>query len=85
MNNLRSVPYHLRRKMMVSGFTEFIKERKYLTNVTPATIHWHTCAFKWLNTDFPTQKGLKAAVLGAKNRDLGHTPETIPKYSRKRS
>ena len=58
---------------MLDGFAEFIKERKYLTNVTPATIHWYTHSFKWLNTDAPTQEDLKTAVLKMRDKGLKAT------------
>ena len=58
---------------MLSRFEQFIKERKYLTNVTPATIEWYTHAFKWLDTDSPTQDDLRAAVLKMREKGLKAT------------
>jgi hypothetical protein len=63
----------LRRKIMQAGFEKFIKERKYLTNVTPATVEWYTHAFKWLDTDTPSQENLKVAVLKMRARGLKAT------------
>jgi integrase/recombinase XerD len=58
---------------MQAGFEKFIKERKYLANVTPATIHWYTHAFKWLDTDAPSQEDLKAAALKMRAKGLKAT------------
>ena len=32
-------------------FSQFIKERQYLHNVSPATLEWYKHSFKWLRTD----------------------------------
>ena len=45
------------------GFNDFIRERRYLNNVSPDTISWYTHAFKWLPSESPTQDELKATVL----------------------
>lgn len=58
---------------MKAGFENFIKERQYLSNVTPATIEWYTHAFKWLDTDTPSQDDLKAAVLKMREKGLKAT------------
>jgi integrase/recombinase XerD len=44
-------------------FEQFIRERKFLSNVTPATIEWYRDSFKWLPAESPTADELKAAVL----------------------
>jgi hypothetical protein len=33
----------------MSHFDQFIKEKKYLLNVSPATVRWYTHALKWRN------------------------------------
>jgi len=58
---------------MLDQFEKFIKERRYLTNVAETTIQWYTHAFKWLDTDAPTQEDLKAAVLRMRERGLKAT------------
>lgn len=58
---------------MKTGFANFIKERKYLTNVTPATIEWYTHAFKYLENDAPSQDDLKAAVMKMRENGLKAT------------
>ena len=44
-------------------FSQFIRERQYLHNVSPATLEWYKHSFKWLPSEFPTQAELKNAVL----------------------
>jgi len=48
---------------MEARFEQFIRERQYLANVTPATIEWYRNSLKWLRTDSPSQDDLKEAVL----------------------
>jgi integrase/recombinase XerD len=45
------------------GFSQFIRERQYLYNVTPATLAWYQNSLKWLPTETPTQDDLKDAVV----------------------
>lgn len=58
---------------MLPRFEQFIQERKYLANVTEATAQWYTHAFKWLDTDAPTQDDLKAAVMKMRAKGLKAT------------
>jgi integrase/recombinase XerD len=55
------------------GFAQFIRERQYLSNVSPATIEWYTHSFKWLRTESPTQQELKEAVLRMREKGLRAT------------
>src|SRR5271167_1721840 len=55
------------------GFSEFIRERQFLTNVSPSTLEWYKHSFKWLDTDSPTQEDLKAAVLKMRAKGLRAT------------
>jgi integrase/recombinase XerD len=55
------------------SFSQFIRERQYLSNVTPATIEWYSHAFKWLHTDNPSQDELKDAVLRMREKGLKAT------------
>jgi len=57
----------------MNRFTEFIRERRYFHNVTPATISWYTHAFKWLPSESPTQDDLKDAVLQMREKGLKET------------
>jgi len=54
-------------------FSDFIRERQFLTNVSPSTLNWYRCSFKWLDTDAPTQDDLKAAVLKMRAKGLRAT------------
>ena len=58
---------------MHPSFEQFIKERQYLTNVTPLTIEWYVHSFKWLHSDTPTQNELKEAVLRIREKGLKAT------------
>jgi integrase/recombinase XerD len=53
--------------------TEFIKERRYLQNVSPRTVQWYTESFKWLERYCPTevtQEGLNGLVIGMREAGL---------------
>jgi integrase/recombinase XerD len=58
---------------MLPRFQQFIRERQYLTNVSPATIEWYIHAFKWLHTESPSQDELKDAVLRMREKGLKAT------------
>ncbi len=55
------------------GFSDFIRERQFLSNVSPSTLEWYKHSFKWLDTDAPTQDDLKAAVLRMRAKGLRAT------------
>ena len=55
------------------GFNDFIRERRYLNNVSPATISWYTLAFKWLPCESPTQEQLKDTVMIMREKGLKAT------------
>ncbi len=57
----------------MSQFTEFLRERRYLHNVSPATISWYTHALKWLPSESPTQDELKDTVLRMREKGLKET------------
>lgn len=58
---------------MEERFEQFIRERQYLTNVTPATIAWYENSLKWLPTATPTQDDLKDAVIRMRSKGLKAT------------
>ncbi len=68
---------------MLQKFQEFILERQYLHNVTPATVEWHTHNLKWLKTAFlhllqqRTRKQLQETVCAARRRG-----QTVCTYGR---
>ena len=47
----------------MTRFEQFIKERRYLGNVSERSIEWYQQAFKWLPNDNPTEAELKQALL----------------------
>ena len=55
------------------GFNDFIRERRYLNNVSASTISWYTHALKWLPNESPSQNELKDAVLRMREKGLKAT------------
>ena len=55
------------------SFSEFIRERQFLSNVTPATLEWYKHSFKWLRTESPSEHELKDAVLRMREKGLKAT------------
>lgn len=55
------------------SFSAFVRERQFLTNVSPATLEWYTHAFKWLPSESPSQTELKDAVLRMREKGLKAT------------
>jgi hypothetical protein len=51
---------------MEPRFEQFIRERQYLSNVSPATLEWYKHSFKWLRTETPTKEELQEAVMLAR-------------------
>jgi integrase/recombinase XerD len=58
---------------MAASFSQFIRERQYLHNVSPATIEWYKHSFKWLRTESPTEEELKDAVMRMREKALKAT------------
>jgi integrase/recombinase XerD len=58
---------------MEPRFEQFIRERQYLTNVTPTTIEWYRRCLKWLPSECPTQADLRATVLRMRDKGLKDT------------
>ena len=52
------------------GFQQFIRERQFLANVTPATVEWYENSFKWLPSESPTPDELKTAVIRMREKGL---------------
>lgn len=55
------------------SFAQFIKERKYLSNVSPATIEWYEQSFAWLCTESPDDADLKEFVFRMREKGLKAT------------
>jgi integrase/recombinase XerD len=58
---------------MEPRFEQFIRERQYLTNVTPATVEWYKNSLKWLSNSSPSQTDLKDAVIRMRSKGLKAT------------
>jgi integrase/recombinase XerD len=58
---------------MQPRFEQFIREKQYLTNVTPATVSWYTYSLKWLASESPTQAELRDAVVRMREKGLKAT------------
>ncbi|MGA2653573.1 MAG: tyrosine-type recombinase/integrase [Terracidiphilus sp.] len=58
---------------MEPRFEQFIRERQYLTNVTPATIEWYRRCLKWLPSECPTQEDLKDTLMRMRQKGLKET------------
>src|ERR1041385_7698613 len=54
-------------------FTDFIRERTYLHNVTPATVEWYKHSLKWLRSDSPSKQDLQDAVMQMREKGLKAT------------
>ena len=62
----------------MTRFEQFIKERRYLCNVSERTIEWYEQAFKWLPNENPTEAELKQAVITM--REDGLSARSINSY-----
>ena len=54
-------------------FTKFTRERRYLHNVSTATLSRYTHAFKWLPSQAPTQDEMKNVVMRMREMGLKET------------
>jgi integrase/recombinase XerD len=55
------------------SFSRFIRERQFIANVSPRTLEWYQCAFKWLPTETPTQSDLTDTVIRMREKGLKPT------------
>lgn len=58
---------------MLPRFEQFIRERQYLANVSPATVDWYSNSLKWLPCDSPSEAQLKDAVIRMREKGLKAT------------
>ena len=58
---------------MEPHFEQFIREKRYLSNVSQRTIEWYENSLKWLNSPDPTQDDLKDAVIRMRTKGLKPT------------
>lgn len=47
----------------MTRFEQFIRERRYLTNVSERSIEWYKQAFRWLPNEDPADQDLKQVVI----------------------
>ncbi len=57
----------------MTRFEQFIRERQYLANVSPATVEWYRNSLKWLPSESPIQQELKDAVMRMREKGLKPT------------
>ena len=57
----------------MSKFEQFIKERRYLQNVSERTVQWYEESLKWLRVEEPTDADLKDFVLRMREKRLKPT------------
>jgi site-specific recombinase XerD len=55
------------------GFSEFIRERTYLHNVSPATVEWYKHSLKWLRSESPSKRDLQDSVMRMLEKGLKAT------------
>jgi integrase/recombinase XerD len=56
-----------------TGFEQFIKERQYLSNVSPATVEWYRQSLRWLAVEAPNEDQLKDFVMRMREKGLKPT------------
>ena len=52
---------------------QFINERQFLSNVSPATIEWYKQSLRWLGTESPAGEDLKTFVIRMREKGLKPT------------
>ena len=55
---------------MLPRHKQFIKERQYVNNVSPATLRWYEQSLCWLDTESPTSDDIKALIVRLRERAL---------------
>ncbi len=55
---------------MLPRHKQFIKERQYVNNVSPATITWHEQSLCWLDTESPSSDDIKDLIIRLRERGL---------------
>ena len=58
---------------MLPRFEQFIRERQFLSNVTPSTVEWYKNSLKRLPSESPSQDDLKDAVMRMREKGLKAT------------
>lgn len=55
---------------MFEQFKQFIKDRQFISNVSPRTVEWYRESLKWLDNPEPTQDELKSLVIRMREAGL---------------
>lgn len=55
---------------MLPRHKQFIKERQYVNNLSPATIRWYEQSLCCLDTESPTSDDIKALIVRLRERGL---------------
>lgn len=55
---------------MLPKLEQFIKEREYVNNVSPATVQWYEQSLCWLNTESPTTDDIRTLIVRLRERGL---------------
>lgn len=55
---------------MTEQFEQFIKERQFISNVSPRTVEWYRQSLAWLDNPEPTQDELKSLVISMREHGL---------------
>ena len=56
----------------MTRFEQFLRERRYLGNISERSIEWYQWAFKWLVNESPDDTTLKDCIL--RMREAGLSP-----------
>lgn len=64
----------------MKGFQQFIREKKYLLNVSSASLKWYSESFKSLGIEDPSQEDLSQWVM--KKREAGLSAVSVNTYAR---
>jgi site-specific recombinase XerC len=62
----------------MTPFEQFLKEHRYLNNVSERSIEWYKLAFKWLPNENPSESELKQTVI--RMREEGLSARSINSY-----
>lgn len=55
---------------MLPKLEQFIKEREYVNNVSPATVQWYEQSLCWLSTESPTTEDIRTLIVRLRERGL---------------
>ena len=55
---------------MLPKLEQFIKEREYVNNVSPATVTWYEQSLCWLSTESPTTEDIRTLIVRLRERGL---------------